>query len=119
MKYRKKTKLQKTESFSSICKSEMADGKSLCYSKHYAEITLCGEFVNEYCRLYAEVFDYADKQGVKGDLFMFASDCAEAYVNERITDLLRLKDTYKDDWQQEFLSKLQDRMGKTNDGFSR
>ena len=108
--------LQEAESFSSICKSEMADGKSLCYSKHYAEITLWREFVDEYCRLIAEVYDYADKQGVKDDpvMFSFASDCAEAYANERITDILHLKETFKADWQQEFLSKLQDRIGGIN-----
>ena len=102
--------LQEAESFSSICKSEMADGKSLCYSKHYAEMTLWREYVDEYCRLYAEAYDYADKHGVKDDPIIFASDCAEAYVNERITDVLHLKETFKADWQQEFLSKLQDRM---------
>ena len=102
--------LQEAEAFSKICKSEMADGKSLCYSKHYAESTLWREYVDEYCRLYAEVYDYADKQGVKDDPILFASDCAEAYVNERITDVLHLKETFKADWQQEFLSKLQDRM---------
>jgi hypothetical protein len=102
--------LQEAESFSSICKSEMADGKSLCYSKHYAEITLWREFVDEYCRLYAEVYDYADKHGVKDDPIFFASDCAESYVNERITDVLHLKETFKADWQQEYLSQLQDRM---------
>ncbi len=103
--------LQEAETFSSICKSEMADGKSLCYSKHYAESTLWREYVDEYCRLYAEVYDYADKQGVKDDPILFASDCAEAYVNGRITDLPHLKNTYKEDWQQGFLSTLQDRMG--------
>lgn len=102
--------LQEAESFSSICKSEMADGKSLCYSKHYAEVTLWREYVDEYCRIYAEVYDYADKQGVKDGPIRFASDCAEAYANERITDIHHLQETFKADWQQEFLSKLQDRM---------
>jgi len=103
--------LQEAEAFSSICMSEMADGKSLCYSKHYAEITLWREYVDEYCRLYAEVYDYANKQGAKDDPILFASDCAEAYVNGRITDFPHLKNTYKEDWQQGFLSTLQDRMG--------
>lgn len=102
--------LQEAEMFSSICKSEMADGKSLCYSKHYAETTLWREYVDEYCRLYAEVYDYADKQSVKDDPFLFASDCAETYVNGQITDLPHLKNTYKEDWQQGFLFILQDRM---------
>lgn len=104
--------LEDASNYSEICKSEIASGKSVCYAKHYAEIKLCHEFEDEYCRLLAEVCDFAVKQGVKDDiaLFSFASACAEAYVNERITNLSHLKEMYKADWQQEFLSKLQDRM---------
>lgn len=104
--------LEDATNYSEICKSEIASGKSVCYAKHYAEIKLCREFVDEYCRLLAEVCDFAEKQGIKDDiaLFSFASACAEVYVNERITDLLHLKDIYKADWQQEYLSKLLDRM---------
>lgn len=104
--------LEDASNYSEICKSEIASGKSVCYAKHYAEIKLCHEFVDEYCRLLAEVCDFAVKQGVKDDiaLFSFASACAEADVNERITNLSHLKEMYKADWQQEFLSKLQDRM---------
>ena len=100
------------EAFSSICKSEVATGKSVCYAKNYAETKLWSAFVDKYCRVVAEVYDYADKQGVKEDPFLFASDCAEVYVNEHITDLLHLKDIYKADWQQEFILKLRDRMIK-------
>lgn len=98
--------------YSEICKSEIASGKSACYAKHYAELKLCREFVDDYCRLTAEVCDYAVKHGAKDDhlLFAFASDCAEAYVNERISDLLHLKEIFKADWQQKYLSKLQERM---------
>ena len=104
--------LEDATNYSEICKSEIASGKSVCYAKHYAEIKLCREFVDEYCRLLAEVCDFAVKQGIKDDiaLFSFASACAEVYVNERITDLLHLKDIYKADWQQEYLSKLHDRI---------
>lgn len=104
--------LEDATNYSEICKSEIASGKSFCYAKHYAEINLCHEFEDEYCRLLAEVCDFAVKQGVKDDIALFsvASACAEAYVNERISDLLHLKDIYKADWQQEYLSKLQDRM---------
>jgi len=102
--------LEDATNYSEICKSEIASGKSFCYAKHYAEISLCSDFVDEYCRHLAEVYDYADKQGVKDDPFLFASDCAEAYVNRRITDLIHLKEPYKADWQQEYLSKLQDRI---------
>ena len=82
------------------------------YAEHYAEVKLCREFVDDYCRLVAEVYDYAVKQGEKDDhlLFAFASDCAEAYVNEHIVELPRLKSIYKADWQQEFILKLHDRM---------
>ena len=102
--------LQEAEAFSSICMSEMADGKSLCYSKHYAEITLWREYVDEYCRLYAEVYDYANKQGVKDDPILFASDCAEAYVNGRIPVFHHLKEIYTENWQQKFLLELFDRL---------
>ena len=100
--------------YSEICKSEIASGKSACYAKHYAELKLCREFVDDYCRLTAEVCDYAVKHGAKDDhlLFAFASDCAETYVNEHIAELPRLKSIYKADWQQDFLSSLQDRMMK-------
>ena len=102
--------LQEAEAFSSICMSEMADGKSLCYSKHYAKITLWREYVDEYCRLYAEVYDYANKQGVKDDPILFASDCAEAYVNGRIPVFHHLKEIYTENWQQKFLLELFDRL---------
>ena len=104
--------LEDATNYSEICKSEIASGKSVCYAKHYAEIKLCHEFVDEYCRLLAEVCDFAVKQGVKDDIALFsvASACAEAYVNERISDLSHLKEIYKADWLQEYLSKLQDRM---------
>ena len=104
--------LEDAMNYSEICKSEIASGKSVCYAKHYAEIKLFHEFVDEYCRLLAEVCDFAVKQGVKDDIALFsvASACAEAYVNERITDLSHLKEIYKADWLQEYLSKLQDRM---------
>ena len=100
--------------YSDICKSEIASGKSACYAKHYAELKLCREFVDDYCRLVAEVYDYAVKHGAKDDhlLFAFASDCAEAYVNEHIAELPRLKSIFKADWQQDFLTSLQDRMMK-------
>lgn len=104
--------LEDATNYSEICKSEIASGKSFCYAKHYAEIKLFHEFVDEYCRLLAEVCDFAVKQGVKDDIALFsvASACAEAYVNERISDLSHLKEIYKADWLQEYLSKLQDRM---------
>lgn len=104
--------LEDAMNYSEICKSEIASGKSFCYAKHYAEIKLCHEFEDEYCRLLAEVCDFAVKQGVKDDIALFsvASACAEAYVNERITDLSHLKEIYKADWLQEYLSKLQDRI---------
>lgn len=104
--------LEDAMNYSEICKSEIASGKSVCYAKHYAEIKLFHEFVDEYCRLLAEVCDFAVKQGVKDDIALFsvASACAEAYVNERITDLSHLKEIYKADWLQEYLSKLQDRI---------
>lgn len=104
--------LEDATNYSEICKSEIASGKSVCYAKHYAEIKLCHEFVDEYCRLLAEVCDFAVTQGVKDDIALFsvASACAEAYVNERISDLSHLKEIYKADWLQEYLSKLQDRM---------
>ena len=100
--------------YSEICKSEMASGKSVCYAKHYAELKLCREFVDDYCRLLAETCDYAVKQGVQDDhfLFVFASVCAEAYVNEHIAELPRLKSIFKADWQQDFITSLQDRMMK-------
>ena len=100
--------------YSEICKSEIASGKSACYAKHYAELKLCREFVDDYCRLTAEVCDYAVKQGVKDDhfLFAFASVCAEAYVNEHIAELPRLKSIYKANWQQDYLTSLHDRMIK-------
>ena len=34
--------------YSDICKSEIASGKSACYAKHYAELKLCREFVDDY-----------------------------------------------------------------------
>lgn len=104
--------LEDAMNYSEICKSEIASGKSVCYAKHYAEIKLFHEFVDEYCRLLAEVCDFAVKQGVKDDIALFsvASACAEAYVNERISDLSHLKEIYKADWLQEYLSKLQDRI---------
>ena len=104
--------LEDATNYSEICKSEIASGKSFCYAKHYAEIKLCHEFEDEYCRLLAEVCDFAVKQGVKDDIALFsvASACAEAYVNERISDLSHLKEIYKADWLQEYLSKLQDKM---------
>ena len=88
------------------------------YAEHYAEIKLCREFVDDYCRLVAEVYDYAVKQGAKDDhlLFAFASDCAEAYVNEHIAELPRLKSIYNADWQQGFLTSLQNRMMKELEG---
>ena len=69
---------------------------------------------DDYCRLVAEVCDFADKQGINDDRFLlpFAYACAEVYVNERILDLSNLKDIYKADWQQAFLISLQDRMMK-------
>lgn len=104
--------LDAANEYSEICKSEKVSGKSVCYAKHYAELKLCHEFVDDYCRLTAEVCDYADKQSIKEDHFTyaFASACAEAYVNERITDLIHLKDTYKAEWQQDFLTSLHERM---------
>jgi len=104
--------LEDAMNYSEICKSEIASGKSVCYAKHYAEIKLCHEFEDEYCRLLAEVCDFAVNQGVKDDIALFsvASACAEAYVNERISDLSHLKEIYKADWLQEYLSKLQDRI---------
>lgn len=104
--------LEDATNYSEICKSEIASGKSFCYAKHYAEIKLCHEFEDEYCRLLAEVCDFAVKQGVKDDIALFsvASACAEAYVNERISDLSHLKEIYKADWLQEYLSKLQDKI---------
>lgn len=106
--------LDAANEYSEICKSEMVSGKSVCYAKHYAELKLCHEFVDDYCRLTAEVCDYADKQSIKEDHFTyaFASAYAEAYVNERITDLIHLKDTYKAEWQQDFLASLHERMIK-------
>ena len=101
---------KKAEEYCRSYHSCIKDGKSICYAKNYAEIESWREFVEEYCRLYAEVYDYADKQGVKDDPSLFASDCAEAYVNGRITDLIHLKEPYKADWQQEYLSQLQDRI---------
>lgn len=101
---------KKAEEYCRSYHSCIKDGESICYAKNYAEIASCGEYVEEYCRLYAEVYDYADKQGVKDDPVLFASDCAEAYVNGRFTDIHHLKETFKADWQQEYLSKLQDRM---------
>ena len=84
------------------------------YAEHYAEVKLCRGFVDDYRRLVAEVYDYAVKHGAKDDhlLFAFASDCAEAYVNEHIAELPRLKSIYKADWQQDILTSLQDRMMK-------
>ena len=102
--------LQEAEAFSKICKSEMADGKSMCYAKHYAESTLWREYVDEYCRLYAEVYDYADKQGVKDNPDLFASNCAEVYVDGQITVFRHLKEIYTEDWQQKFLSELFNRL---------
>ncbi len=106
--------LDAANEYSEICKSEMVSGKSVCYAKHYAELKLCREFVDDYCRLTAEVWDYAYKQGVKEVHFAyaFASACAEAYVNERITDLTHLKDMYTADWQQDYLISLHERMIK-------
>ena len=108
--------LEAANEYSEICKSEMASGKSVCYAKHYAELKLCHEFVDDYCRLTAEVCDYANKQGVEDRFtYAFASACAEAYVNEHIAELPRLKSIYEADWQQDFLTSLQDRMMKELD----
>lgn len=101
---------KKAEEYCRSYHSCIKDGKSICYAKNYAAIESCGEFVEEYCRLYAEVYDYADKQGVKDDPNSFASDCAEAYVNKCITETAHLKEKYKEVWQQDFIDLLNDRI---------
>lgn len=85
------------------------EGKSVCYAMNYAELVSSGEYVDEYCSLYAEICDYAEKHGVKTDPSGFAFACADAYVNGLILKFHHLEETFEEDWQHEFLSKLLDR----------
>ena len=86
------------------------EGKSVCYAMNYAELVSSGEDVDEYCSLYAEICDYAEKNGVKTDPSGFAYACADAYVNGLILKFHHLEETFEEDWQHEFLSKLLDRV---------
>ena len=86
------------------------EGKSVCYAMNYAELVSSGEYVDEYCSLYAEICDYAEKHGVKTDPSGFAYACADAYVNGLIIKFHHLEESFKEDWQHEYLSKLLDRV---------
>lgn len=103
--------------YSKIFHQSIAEGKSECYSQKYAELKTLSEspVADESLRLVAEIFDFADQKGVdttdiRNNCSNFADDCEEAYVNERLfTDINKLREAYKEDWQQEMLTILYNR----------
>ena len=101
--------------YSSLIQQSIAEGKSLCYAQKYAEQKAINESPEESIRLIAEIFDFADQRGIdttdiRNNCGNFADDCEEAYVNERLfSDINKLREAYKDDWQQEMLTILYNR----------
>lgn len=100
--------------YSELYKQEIAAGKSECYAQKYAEIAAFEQYIDEYCRIFAEIYDFAKKQP-SSDIFSFASDCAESYVNEHwLCDLEKLQREYPKKWQQEIIATLTDQFNKSD-----
>ena len=103
--------------YSKIYHQSIAEGKSECYAQKYAELKAIYEspVVDESLRLVAEIFDFADQKGIdttdiRNNCDNFADDCEDAYVNERLfSDINKLREKYKEDWQQEMLTILYNR----------
>lgn len=102
------------KNYSELYKKEIAAGKSVCYAKKFAETATFGQYVDEYCRIQAEIYDFAKSQPCS-DIFSFASDCAESYVNEYwLCDLEKLQREYPKKWQQEIIAMLTDQYNKSD-----
>lgn len=101
--------------YSKIFHQSIAEGKSECYAQKYAEKKSFNESPwggEKSLRLFAEIFDFADKKGIdttdiRNNCERFAEDCEESIVNGLfISDIEKLRETYKEDWQQEMLTIL-------------
>lgn len=100
--------------YSELNKQEIATGKSDCYAQKFAEIAAFEQDVDEYCRIIAEIYDFAKNQPYS-DISSFASDCAELYANEYwLCDLEKLQRKYQKDWQQDIIAILTDRFKKSD-----
>lgn len=104
--------------YSKIFHQSIAEGKSECYAQKYAEKKSFNESPwggEESLRLFAEIFDFADKKGIdttdiRNNCERFAEDCEGSIVNEHfISGIEKLRETYKEDWQQEMLTILYNR----------
>ncbi len=104
--------------YSIIFQQSIAEGKSECYADKYAEKkALCESpwWSESFLRISAEIFDFADKKGIDttdilSDCGCFANECEESIVNEYFdSDIEKLREKYKKDWQQEMLTILYDR----------
>lgn len=104
--------------YSSLIQQSIAEGKSLCYAQKYAELKALYESPwggDDSLRLVAEIFDFADKNGIdttniRNNCESFADACEEAIVNDCfVSGIKKLRETYKEDWQQEMLTILYNR----------
>ncbi len=101
--------------YSKLYQQEIASGKSVCYAKRYAESAAFDKYVEEYCRIMADIYEYAENQSDCLDLFSFASDCADIYSNENwFSESEKLRDKYQKDWQQKYLDILTDQYKKSD-----
>lgn len=101
--------------YSKIFHQSIAEGKSLCYAQKYAEVKALYESPwggDDSLRLVAEIFDFADKKGIdtmdiRNNCEDFADACEGAIVEGYfISGIEKLRETYKEDWQQEMLTIL-------------
>ena len=101
--------------YSKIYHQTIAEGKSACYAQKYAEVKTLYKSPwggDDSLRLVAEIFDFADKKGIdttdiRNNCSNFADDCEEAIVDEYFfSGIEKLRETYKEDWQQEMLTIL-------------
>lgn len=108
---------QLSTQYSTIIQRSIAEGNSLCYAQKYAELKMLCEspVVEASVKLIAEIYDFADKNGIDtSDIYNncsdFANDCDEAYADERFPSIIgKLRETYKEAWQQEMLTILYNR----------
>lgn len=101
--------------YSKIFHQSIAEGKSECYAQKYAEKKSINESPwggEESLRLFAEIFDFADKKGIdttdiRNDCEGFAAACEKVIADEYFfSGIENLRETYKEDWQQEMLTIL-------------
>ena len=85
-------------------------GKSEVYSHAYADIVNNG-YYEEFCEIHAEAYELAIKHGMnEDDAYLFGDFCTEAADRNLLLRINEFSNKYKEDWQHDFLSKLQDRM---------